>query len=182
MGPLRTPAERSVAISSPSCACSAADDEAAAERLLTALRWPSAPQCPFCRSCGVYALGGTGSGRSRLKCSVCRRQFTVTKSTVLEGTHLPLRLWLRIAEALTAQPAPLSVAVLERDLGLGRTAARNVLARLVYASQRPPLAGLLARGGDLHRPSFHGLTPHDLLAALLATAAPTDAPRDELVV
>ncbi len=156
-----------------------AADEAAADRLFAALRWPDGPRCPLCGSAAVGVLHGGHHGRPRHKCRTCRRQFSVTKSTILEGTHLHLTVWWRVVTVLTATPDGASIALLEREIGIGRTAARNVLARLLYAARRPPLADLLPPDPADGEPRllFTALTAQALLAALLATPAPTDAPR-----
>ena len=155
-----------------------ADDEAVADRVFAALRWPDGPRCPLCGSAAVGVLHGGHHGRPRHKCRTCRRQFSVTKSTILEGTHLHLTVWWRVITVLTATPDGASIALLEREVGIGRTAARNVLARLLYAARRQPLADLLPpeANGEEPRLLFTALTAQALLAALLTTPAPTDAP------
>lgn len=79
---------------------------------------------------------------------------------------------------LTTMAGEPTVAALEHGVGLGRTAARNVLSRLDYAARRQPLGARLPRAADGRRPRlvFSHLDPHTLLAALLATPAPTDCP------
>jgi hypothetical protein len=147
------------------------------ERICLRLRWPDGPTCPFCRARAIYVLDGSRRRRSRFKCAACRRQFSVTKSTILENSRLPLEVWLDASRLLTASAEAPTVAGLERHLGIGRTAARNILARIAYAAERPALGGLLpparpAGGG----PAFDHLTAEAFLAALLATPAPTDTP------
>src|SRR5271155_872141 len=57
---------------------------------LTRLRWPHGFICPRCGGQkGWPARGG------RLVCASCQHPTTVTAGTVLQDSHLPLRLWLR---------------------------------------------------------------------------------------
>lgn len=146
------------------------------EALFVRLRWPHGPACPFCGTAGVYGLEGGRTPRRRFKCAACRRQFTVTKSTILENSRLSLDVWFRAARVLTSLDGPPSVAVLEERLEVGRTAARNLLERVRYAARRQPLRTKL-RDPDLRTPSFGHMTSEALLIALLATPAPTQDPR-----
>lgn len=150
------------------------------DAVFTRLRWPHGPVCPFCGTADVYALKGGRSSRPRMKCAACRRQFTVTKGTILENSRLSLDTWFRAARLLTAPGDPPSVARLEEHLGIGRTAARNLVNRLRYAARRPPLRSRLQDGGsgdDL--PDLSPLTTEGLLGALLSTPAPTLGPGGE---
>lgn len=146
------------------------------EAVFLDLRWPQGPVCPFCATESVYALGGGRAVRRRFKCASCRRQFTVTKGTILENSRLSLDMWLRVATLLTVPDAPRSSTALAGALGIGRAAARNLVDRLRYAVRRPPLRDLL-RGvppdTSSGAPNMGTLTAEDLLRALLATHAPT---------
>lgn len=158
---------------SPSDTCAA--EGPAAEDLLFRLRWPDGPVCPFCGGRFVYALSGSRNRHNRFKCGGCRRQFTLTKSTILENSRLPLSCWVAAAELLTSRPDPPPLLELERHLGVGRTGARNLLSRLAYAARRLPLEAMLRHDAAGHAvPSFAHLGRDALLAALLATPAPTD--------
>lgn len=142
------------------------------------LRWPQGPVCPFCGAHSIYTLDGGRTPRRRFKCATCRRQFTVTKSTILENSRLSLDVWFRAARLLTSLDAAPSVAVLEDRLQVGRTAARNLLERIRYAARRQPLRSHLDEyGPDTRFPSFGHMKSETLLTALLATPAPTHDPR-----
>ena len=68
---------------------------------LEAWRWPNGPKCPHCPAQG-YATHGTRFGQ--LKCADCGKRFRVTSGTPLEGTHLPLALWLEVLKREHAEP------------------------------------------------------------------------------
>src|SRR4051794_28985919 len=79
-------------------------DEDEARALFETLRWPDGAKCPHCAAQGsdcrdVYRLKpkrkSKRPGRKGLwACGVCRKQFTVTVGTVLEGSHIPISKWL----------------------------------------------------------------------------------------
>src|SRR5262245_43140709 len=72
---------------------------------LEAWRWPNGPKCPHCPAQG-YATHGSRFGQ--LKCADCGQRFRVTAGTPLEGTHLPLKVWLDVLQyehkALNGEP------------------------------------------------------------------------------
>ncbi len=119
-------------------------DEAAAEALFAALRWPESPVCPTCGTAEAYRLNITGIRRWRYKCRRCRRQFSVTRGTILEGSKLSLAAWQYLIQDLCARPEGISIGYIQRTLGLSHGAARNVYDRLLYALARPPLRSLVA--------------------------------------
>ena len=59
------------------------------------------------------------SSRTRLMCKDCRRQSTVTSSTVFDKTRTPLKVWMAAAWYLTSQKQGVSALGLQRVLGLG---------------------------------------------------------------
>jgi transposase-like protein len=100
--------------------CFASDDDALLK--LEAIEWPEAPVCPRCRHKGpVYDLSKTRFGLK--KCRKCSAQFTVRVGTVLQGSHLPLHLWLQAVFLLTAGDKPVSSLCLSRTLGISYKSA-----------------------------------------------------------
>ena len=67
------------------------DTDEACRAHLESVRWPEGPVCPRCGTIDQATPIPTRPGLYR--CGACRKQFTVTVGTVMEGTHLPLRLW-----------------------------------------------------------------------------------------
>lgn len=89
--------------------------ESDAYRLLEQARWGDKPvPCPHCgqaghsrylpRRDGVDRPTRTGSlsGRRVWKCAACSRQFSVLTGTVLAGTRIPIRTWVRLVQDLAA--------------------------------------------------------------------------------
>lgn len=78
----------------------ACSDEAEAVAFLERLRWNGKPFCPRegCCSYDVYAMKDRKTGARernfRLRCRGCGKQFSVRTGTPMEGTNLPLRVWL----------------------------------------------------------------------------------------
>src|SRR5438477_7301504 len=87
--------------------------ESGARLLLEQKRWPDGVRCAFtdCGGSEVVRFEAKASqrkptaGRKTLdvakrqlfKCKACGRQFSVTKGTIFEDSHIPLRTWLMVA-------------------------------------------------------------------------------------
>lgn len=100
--------------------CFANDDSALLK--LEAIEWPEAPICPRCKHMGpVYDLAKTRFGLK--KCRKCSTQLTVRVGTVLQGSHLPLHIWLQAVFLLTAGEKPVSSLRLSRTLGISYKSA-----------------------------------------------------------
>jgi len=100
--------------------CFANDDDALVK--LEGIEWPEAPVCPRCHHKGaVYDLSKTRFGLK--KCRRCSAQFTVRVGTVLQGSHLPLHLWVQAVFLLTAGEKPVSSLRLSRTLGISYKSA-----------------------------------------------------------
>ncbi len=65
-------------------------DEAAAVAYFEGKRWGGSVECPHCGSDHVYKV----SGSQPHKCSVCRVKFTCKTGTIMEGSHVSVRMWL----------------------------------------------------------------------------------------
>src|SRR5208337_945254 len=100
---------------------------------LAALRWPDGFVCPRCRGRKAWP-----ARRGRLLCATCHHQTTVTVGTILQDSHLPLRLWCRAMWYLTSQKNGASALGLQRVLGLGSyQTAWTLLHKLRRAMVRP---------------------------------------------
>lgn len=107
--------------------------EDACRDYLTKLRWPTGFVCPECQG-----KVGWVDRRRRWTCQDCRRQTTVTASTIFDGIHLPLRLWFRAVWLVTSQKSGASALGLQRVLGLGSyETAWSWLHKLRRAMVRP---------------------------------------------
>ena len=114
----------------------------AVEDFFRDLRWPNGTVCPFCGSHVIYQLHLSSVQRRRYKCRTCRRQFSVTKGTILEGSKLPLADWIRIVQMLCENPSGLAVTDLRHELNISYKAAQNAVDRVLYARIRDPLRSL----------------------------------------
>ncbi len=70
------------------------------ERALVAARWPHGWQCAHC-GCKRFFLTRNGIGRQLWECFICGYQSSSIVGTVMEHTHLPLRLWFMAMYLLT---------------------------------------------------------------------------------
>lgn len=111
--------------------------EEAAREYFENIRWPDGPECPFCGSNKVYSLTASKSKRVReglYKCGDCKKTFTVTVGTVMEGTHLPLNKWLLAFYMMCASKTQVSALQLQRQLEIGTYVSAHFMChRIRYA-------------------------------------------------
>jgi len=129
-------------------------DEDSGYRLLEDLRWGDRPVCPHCGSARQsYFLkpqhGGRATRTGRLtrrrvwKCAACRKQFSALTGTVLQGTKIPIRTWIRVVSEMSASSPGVSARDIERKYGLTAKTAWSVVSRIRDAMQREPMASML---------------------------------------
>ncbi|MFB6458636.1 transposase [Bradyrhizobium tunisiense] len=110
---------------------------------LERIRWPDGPVCPHCSASGhvVSEIGGTSHRPGLYLCSECRKQFTVTVGTPLEGSKLPLSAWLQAAHMLNTLPKAVTVREVEQTLGVTYKTAWHMVRKLLEAVEnyRGPL-------------------------------------------
>jgi len=87
------------------------------ESALVAARWPHGWRCAHC-ACKRYFLTRNGTGRQLWECFVCGYQSSSIVGTVMEHTHLPLRLWFLAMYLLTQNKNAISALALKRQLGV----------------------------------------------------------------
>src|SRR6058998_855540 len=94
-------------------------DEAAAYEFVESRIWAKGRPCPHC---GVLDRSGPLKGKSTrigvYKCYQCRKPFTVKVGTVLEDSHVPMRLWLQAIALLCSSKKGISSNQLHRTLGV----------------------------------------------------------------
>jgi transposase-like protein len=136
-------------------AVSALTEEQARETL-EHIRWPNGPICPHCgsindatkfrplaerRESAKHRQARTGVW----KCNACGDQFTVTVNTVMESSHISLRLWRMAFTIMCSAKKGISAAQMQRQLGIGSYRTAWFLChRIREAKKREPIAGLLA--------------------------------------
>ncbi|MGE3307967.1 MAG: IS1595 family transposase, partial [Rhizobiaceae bacterium] len=103
-------------------------DEAAAFEHVEMILWPQGPVCHHCGSMEQhYRLKGVRTKASKknphgverhglLKCSDCRKQFTVRMGTIFEETHLPLHKWLQAIHLMCSSKKGISAHQMHRVL------------------------------------------------------------------
>jgi transposase-like protein len=113
---------------------------------LERIRWPEGPICPHCgRTDSHTKFKGKKHRPGVWKCNDgCAEQFSVTVGTVMEGSHLPIRIWLMAFSIMCSAKMGVSALQLQRQLGLGsyRT-AWHLCHRIRHAMGRNPLKGML---------------------------------------
>ena len=94
-------------------------DEEAAYGWVEARLWPNGPVCPRCKGTDrIRKLAGKSTRIGVHFCNACRKHFTVKVGTVLESSHIPLRLWLQAIALLCASKKGMSSNQLHRTLGI----------------------------------------------------------------
>lgn len=117
-----------------------------ARETLERIRWSAGVICPHCgRVDGHTKLQGKKHRPGVWKCNDgCGQQFTVTVGTVMEGSHLPIRIWLMAFSILCSAKKGVSALQLQRQLGLGSyRSAWHLCHRIRFAMSKNPLKGLL---------------------------------------
>jgi transposase-like protein len=127
-------------------------DEAAARLKFEQMRWGKDCQDVTCPHCGVMGqpnsyrvvVGAGSSTRPGLwRCRSCKGQFTVTKGTVFEDSHVPLTKWLLALYLLAASKKGMSAHQIHRMLKVKYQTAWFMMHRLRYAMSVGPLADKL---------------------------------------
>lgn len=125
-------------------------DEDTARNYLEKLQWPNGvPACPFCggegyrierkESCGRKAQKGVCKCRNK----ECRKQFTVTKGTVFESSHVKISTWLMCMFIMCSSKKAVSAHQIHRMLGITYKTAWFMCHRIRYAMDEGPLKDLL---------------------------------------
>jgi hypothetical protein len=74
------------------------------------------------------------------KCRGCCKQYTVTKGTIFEDSHIPLNVWLMTIHLVCASKKGVSAHQVHRMLGITYKAAWFMIHRLRYAASQDPMA------------------------------------------
>lgn len=112
--------------------------EEEARALLEELRWPDGVVCPHCAHKGkIYRLKGAKCRAGLMKCSKCRKQFTVTTKTAMHATHLSCRKWVAAFYLMASHKKGISARQLHRDLGIGSFRSAWYLAHRIREAMRP---------------------------------------------
>src|SRR5512144_1116131 len=119
-------------------------DERACAAYLARVRWPDGFRCP---SCGHGKGWELSTKAFTWECASCRRQTSVTASTVMHASKLPLTVWFWAAYLMATHSNGIAALQLQAQLGLGSYKSAWLLAaklrRAMVAPGRAPLAGLV---------------------------------------
>ena len=92
-------------------------NEEAANEFVEARVWPDGPVCPHCGSVErIGKLKGKSTRPGVYKCYACRKPFTVKVGTVMEKSHVPVRIWLQAIFLLSSSKKGISTNQLARTL------------------------------------------------------------------
>lgn len=114
---------------------SALPDDKACREYLEAKRWKGTPVCPHCGMAADnhYKLNVKGEFKGMYKCRSCKERFTVTLSTMFEGSPIPLRKWFIATYIFASHKKGISSHQLSRDLDVTQKTAWFMLHRLRLA-------------------------------------------------
>ena len=127
-------------------------DESAARLKFEEMRWGKGcvdVTCPHCGVIGqpnsyrVAVRAGSSTRQGLWRCRACKGQFTVTKGTVFEDSHVPLTKWLLALYLLAASKKGMSAHQIHRMLKVKYQTAWFMMHRLRYAMGVGPLADKL---------------------------------------
>src|SRR5260370_31000057 len=97
-------------------------DEEACQKAWVAWRWPEGFECPRCAATEYCQI----RDRQLLQCRHCRHQTSLIAGTILQGTKLPMRGWLRAMHLLAHGKKGLSNIELRRRHWISTNAAWRV--------------------------------------------------------
>lgn len=95
------------------------DTEAKAVAFFVDKRWGGTITCPYCSHDKVYEV----KSAQPYKCAKCRRKFTVRTGTIMEGSHVPVRMWLFAMYLMATARKGISSIELAKQLGVTQKTA-----------------------------------------------------------
>ncbi len=109
-----------------------------ARAILEGIYWPKGPACPHCGSIRVVRIQAK-SEKVRdgvIRCNDCRKQFTVTVGTIMQGSHITLRQWVQAFYSMSSHKKGVSALQLQRNLGLHTYKSAWHLAHRIRAAMK----------------------------------------------
>ena len=90
-----------------------------ARKYFEKIRWPEGPVCPHCGGMDkAYRIKGKSTRPGLYKCGHCRKPFTVTVGTVMQGSHISLKQWILAYHLMCSSKKGFSALQLQRNLDL----------------------------------------------------------------
>ncbi len=143
-------------------------DEEKAGALIEELRWSNGITCPYCCHRKLYETRGPNPVRKQWKCARCRRKFSVTTGSILDGSHLALGKWVHAVSLLCSSKEGVSIGRLKRELSVSDRSARFLVRRLRDAMRQEPIASMLPSTSWSEKSvSLYPLLVREALTALL---------------
>jgi hypothetical protein len=96
------------------------EDEA--RELIESVLWPQGPSCYKCGNCDQDRITKVKANKAKrireglYRCKECRATFTVTKNTIMEGSHLPMNTWVFIMASMCNAKKGVAARQLQREL------------------------------------------------------------------
>jgi len=119
-----------------------------AREYLECIRWgKNGAVCPHCGCTITYKITpkeGSSTRKGVYKCKKCRKQFTVTVGTIMEGAHIPLNKWLMAIYLMCASKKSMSAHQVHRMLKVTYKTAWFMCHRIREAMLQEPLSSLLS--------------------------------------
>jgi transposase-like protein len=97
-------------------------DDVKCRKYLEKILWNEKPVCPHCGHEKIY----TFSNGMRYKCAACRKDFTITIGTFLEGSKIPLYKWFKAIFILTSFQSGIRSPQLAKIVGISNKSARSI--------------------------------------------------------
>lgn len=94
-------------------------DEKSATDFFIEKRWGKDIRCPYCASERVYI----GKTKQPFKCGQCNRKFTAKTGTIMEGSHVDIRIWLLAMYIMGTARKGISSIQLGKQLGVTQKTA-----------------------------------------------------------
>lgn len=128
-------------------------DPEKARAFIEKLRWQDEPYCPHCGCIGAYKIEpkkGSSTRPGVYKCKACRKQFSVTVGTILEGSKIPLNKWLHAIYLMCTSKKGISANQLSEILEITYKSAWFLCHRIRKAMEKEPMLSKLGgmQGGD----------------------------------
>ncbi len=94
-------------------------DEKSAEAFFVEKRWGGKITCPYCSHDKIYQV----TGSQPYKCAECRRKFTAKTGTIMEGSHISIRMWLLAMYLIGDSRKGISSLQMAKELGVTQKTA-----------------------------------------------------------
>jgi transposase-like protein len=103
-------------------------------------RWGGQPKCPYCQNERIYNM----SGNQPYRCAVCKRRFSVKTGTLMEGSHVDVRMWLFATYLMGVSRKGISSIQLAKQIGVTQKSAWFMAQRIREAcTEQTKLRGIV---------------------------------------